>query len=90
LTIVAMTDDLDALFAAQGGVATTAQLLTLLSRSRLDIGIRDGELMKVWPGVYSCDEPDTHIRLRGLDLRAGEPVAICLATAAAAYGFDTE
>ena len=29
-------------------------------------------------------------RLRGLDLRVGEPVAICLGTAAAAFGFDTE
>jgi hypothetical protein len=85
-----MTGDLDRLFDAQGGVATTAQLLTVLSRSRLDIDIRDGELVKVWPGVYSRDEPDTITRLRGLDLRAGEPVAICLATAAAAYGFDTE
>jgi len=28
--------------------------------------------------------------LKGLDLRAGERVAICLGTAAAAYGFDTE
>jgi hypothetical protein len=85
-----MTGDLDALFDAQGGVATTAQLLTLFSRSRLDISIRDGDLVKVWPGIYGREEPDTHMRLRGLDLRAREPVAICLATAAAAYGFDTE
>lgn len=35
-------------------------------------------------------EPDTQVRLRGLDLRAGEPVALCLSSAAAAYGFDTE
>jgi hypothetical protein len=90
LTIVAMTDHLDALFDAQGGVATTAQLLTIFSRSQLDIGIRDGELMKVWLGVYARDEPDTLLRLRGVDLRAGEPVAMCLATAAAVYGFDTE
>jgi len=85
-----MTRDLDALFDVQGGVATTAQLLTLFSRSRLDISISDGELVKVCPGIYSREEPDTHLRLRGLDLRAGEPVAICLATAAAAYGFDSE
>lgn len=85
-----MRTDLDALFNAQDGVATTAQLLQIFSRSHLDIAIRDGELMKVWPGVYSRGEPDTLLRLSGLDLRAGEPVAICLATAAAAYGFDTE
>jgi hypothetical protein len=89
LTIVTMTD-LDAVFRAQGGVATSGQLLRFYSRSRLDIEIRDGWLIKVWPGVYSRDEPDTMTRLRGLDLRAGEPVAICLGTAAAAYGFDTE
>jgi hypothetical protein len=85
-----MRTDLDALFDAQGGVATTAQLLQVCSRSHLDTAIRDGGLMKVWPGVYSRHEADTLLRLRGLDLRAGEPVAICLATAAAAYGFDTE
>ena len=85
-----MADELDALFTAYGGVATTAQLLTVLSRSRLDIGIERGDLVKVWPGVYARDEPDVDLQLRGLDLRAGEPVAICLGTAAAAYGFDTE
>ncbi|CAA0134655.1 Uncharacterised protein [Mycolicibacterium vanbaalenii] len=81
---------LDELFATQGGVATTAQLLTAYSRSRLDTAIRDGALLKVWPGVYSREEPDILIRLRGLDLRAGGPVAVCLGTAAAAYGFDTQ
>ncbi len=85
-----MSDDVAALLDRQGGVATTAQLLNVLSRSRLDTRIRTGELLKVWPGVYSGAEPDDGIRLRGLDLRAGEPVAMCLATAAAAYGFDTE
>ncbi|PRC45004.1 hypothetical protein C6A85_97360 [Mycobacterium sp. ITM-2017-0098] len=83
-------DDLDAMFRVQGGVATSGQLLKFYSRSRLDTKIRDGGLIKVWPGVYSRDEPDTVMRLRGLDLRAGERVAICLGTAAAAYGFDTE
>ncbi|KAA0120440.1 hypothetical protein [Mycolicibacterium sp. P9-22] len=85
-----MPDDVAALLASQGGVATTAQLLNVLSRSRLDTRIRTGDLLKVWPGVYSREEPDNLTRLRGLDLRAGEPVAICLGTAAAAYGFDTE
>ncbi|ANI40764.1 hypothetical protein [Mycolicibacterium vaccae] len=82
--------EFDEQFREQGGVATTAQLLQFCSRSRLDTEIRDGRLIKVWPGVYSRVEPDTMTRLRGLDLRAGEPVAICLGTAAAAYGFDTE
>lgn len=52
--------------------------------------IRDGALVKVWPGVYSATEPDNTLRLKGLDLRAGEPVAICLGTAATAFGFATE
>ncbi|AFM18083.1 hypothetical protein Mycch_3343 [Mycolicibacterium chubuense NBB4] len=82
--------DLGELFDIQGGVATTAQLLERLSRSRLDRDIVRGELIKVWPGVYSRKEPDVMTKLRGLDLRAGVPVAICLGTAAAAYGFDVQ
>lgn len=85
-----MSDQMVALAERQGGVLSTAQLLAEVSRSRLDTMIRTGALLKVWPGVYSLVEPDNHIRLSGLDLRAGEPVAICLGTAAAAYGFDTE
>jgi hypothetical protein len=81
---------LEDLLVEQGGVATTGQLLTVFSRSQLDTRIQRGELVKVWPGVYGRDEPDTMTRLRGLDLRAGEPVAICLSTAAAAFEFDTE
>jgi hypothetical protein len=83
-------NDLEILFDGQGGVVTTGQLLSVLSRSQLDTRIQRGDVIKVWPGVYSREEPDTLVRLRGLDLRAGEPVAICLSTAAAAYGFDTE
>lgn len=55
-------------------------------QTRLDAG----ELTRVWPGIYCAGAPDNLVRMRGLDLRAGEPVAICLATAAAAFGFDTE
>jgi hypothetical protein len=85
-----MNGDVDELFEAQGEVATTAQLLAVLTRSQLDTSIGSGQLLKVWPGVYSRCEPDTLIRLRGVDLRAGQRVPICLGTAAAAYGFDTE
>ena len=85
-----MTDGVGQLFESQGDVATTAQLLAILTRSQLDTRIANGHLVKVWPGVYSRVEPDTSIRLRGVDLRAGERVAMCLGTAAAAYGFDTE
>jgi hypothetical protein len=82
--------ELDDLFQAQHGVATTGQLRGLLTRRKLETLAKRGELVKIWPGVYGRDDPDTHLRLRGLDLRAGEDVAICLGTAALAYGFDTE
>jgi hypothetical protein len=85
-----MTDDLDTLLAAQGGVATAAQLQAHLGRATFETGVARGELVSVWTGIYAQTEPDNLMRLRGLDLRAGEPVAVCLQTAAAAYGFDTE
>lgn len=85
-----MTNDLSSLLNTQGGVATTGQLLRILTRRSLETKLRHGELVKVWAGVYGRGDPDTMMRLRGLDLRAGEPVAICLGTAAQAYGFATE
>ena len=85
-----MSAELEALLVAQGGVATTGQLLDILGRAAFEAGVGTGALAPVWTGVYSRAEPDNLIRLRGLDLRAGEPVPICLGTAAAAYGFDTE
>ena len=83
-------DALDALLATQDGVATAGQLLELLGRRRLETLIDAGDLVKVWTGVYAPPEVDDLTRLRGLDLRAGQRVPICLATAARAYGFDTE
>jgi hypothetical protein len=83
-------DAVQAVLDAHGGVATSGQLRDVLSRSQLDTRIARGDLIKVWTGVYASAEPDTKTRLRGLDLRAGAPVAICLGTAAAAHGFDTE
>jgi hypothetical protein len=85
-----MADDLDTLLGDQGGVATTAQLLRRLGRAGFESRVAQGELVSVWTGIYCRTEPDLLIRLRGLDLRAGEPVALCLGSAAAAYGFDTE
>ncbi|OJZ68426.1 hypothetical protein BRW64_02275 [Mycolicibacterium diernhoferi] len=49
-------------------MATTAQLPNVLSRSRLDAEIRTGELLKVWPGVYSAAEPDDDIRSRAVEI----------------------
>ncbi len=46
--------------------------------------------MKIFPDIYSLGAPDALTRLRGLDLRCGEHLAVCLGTAAAIFGFDTE
>lgn len=52
--------------------------------------LKSAELVQILPGIYSLGAPGALTRLRGLDLRCGEPVAVCLGTAAAVYGFDTE
>src|SRR5690625_1799321 len=85
-----MTNELDTLLAGQSGVATAGQLQRCLGRAAFDTGVARGDLVPVWFGVYARTDPDPMTRLAGLDLRAGEPVAICLGTAAAVYGFDTE
>ena len=85
-----MTPELDLLFAAQGGVATSAQILTYLRVAAMQRQVRRGQLVKLWPNIYSQGSTSRYARLSGLDLRCGEPVAVCLGTAAAAFGFDTE
>jgi hypothetical protein len=45
---------------------------------------------RIWHGVYSRGPADTARKLKGLDLTCGEVVGICMATAARAYGFDTQ
>ena len=88
--MAAMNDDIIALFAAQGGVATSGQILTHLTRRRFEAAVNTGVLERLWQGVYCLGEPTDGLRLRGLDLSCGKPVAVCLATAAALFGFDTE
>ncbi|ANW63703.1 hypothetical protein BCA37_08905 [Mycobacterium sp. djl-10] len=83
-------EKLDLLLHIQGDVATTAQLLRTVGRARFESLVSASDLAAVWTGVYTRGDLTDEIRLRGLDLRAGEPVAMCLGTAAAAYGFDTE
>jgi hypothetical protein len=85
-----MSVDLEALFDRQRGVATSAQVLDVLSRRAFAAMLKTGEMTRIWPGIYGQGEIDIAQRLRGLDLRTGEPVALCLASAAAVYGFDTE
>ncbi|MFL0286261.1 hypothetical protein ACJH6J_15750 [Mycobacterium sp. SMC-18] len=85
-----MDADLQALLDLQDGVATSAQILSKLSRRTFDSYLKTGALERIWQGIYSRGEPDDWTRLRGLDLSAGKPVPVCLGTAAALYGFDTE
>lgn len=69
-------------------LATTAELLTVMTRQQLDVQVRKGGLVRVWRGVYSLDEPDLMTRLGALDRLIGEQAVACLHTAAALYGFD--
>jgi hypothetical protein len=85
-----MHSELGRLLDAQGGVVTSAQALTFLTRRGLEAHVNNGALQKVWYGVYGRGEVTAALRLRGLDLAAGTTVAACMGTAAAAYGFDTE
>jgi hypothetical protein len=85
-----MVDALIELFRAQGGVATSAQILTHMARRAFEAEVNSGALERLWQGIYCLGEPDDALRLRGLDLLCGRRVPVCLATAAAVYGFDTE
>ena len=85
-----MHDGLAELFDRQGGVATTAQILALVSRRYLDNLLDCAALERIWRGVYGRGDLDESLRLRGLDVSCGEEVVMCLATAARAHGFDTE
>lgn len=90
-----MDNRLRTLLDRQGGVVTSAQALTILTRRGLEAELRRGPLQKIWYGIYGTDgdcdgEPSDELRLRGLDLATGTTVAVCLGTAAALYGFDTE
>lgn len=85
-----MHAELSAIFERQHGVATTAQILGVVSRRHLEALLDCTAVERMWHGVYSWGAADSDRRLRGLDLTCGEVVAVCLGTAAAAYGFDTE
>lgn len=74
----------------QGGVATSAQLLAHLTRREFERAVRTGVFDRLWQGIYCRGEATDELRLRGLDLATGVPVAVCLGTAAARHGFDTE
>ena len=82
--------DIESVLLARGGLATTAELLTVTTRKRLAGFIKAGRLIRVCHGVYALDEPDIVGKLAAFDLVAGQPIVACMGTAAALYGFDTE
>jgi len=75
---------------ASGGLATTAELLTTVTRRQLGGLVKAGRLIRVCHGVYAVSRPDVLGQLAALDLSAREPIVSCMGTAAALYGFDTE
>jgi hypothetical protein len=85
-----MHADLEQLLASQQGIATSGQILAIISRRAFDSELKSGSLERIWQGIYCRGEPDDMLRLRGLDLSCGTKVATCLGTAAAMHGFDTE
>ena len=85
-----METTLQQLFDDQGGVATSGQILSVVSRYHFESVLKAHSLERIWQGVYCCGEPTDELRLRGLDLACDSPVAVCLATAASMFGFDTE
>lgn len=72
------------------GLATTVELLTVMTRQQLDVQVRKGGLIRIWRGVYSSAEPDLLTRLRALDLLVGDHAVACMHTAADLYGFGVE
>jgi hypothetical protein len=73
-----------------GGFATTAQLLTVMTRQQIDVQAKNGGLVRVWHGVYSAQQPNLLGSLAALDIFMGQHAVACLGTAAALHGFDTE
>lgn len=61
-----------------------------MTRQQLDVQVKNGELVRVWYGVYAAQEPNLLGRLAALDMFIGQPAVVCMGTAATLYGFDTE
>lgn len=85
-----MDPTLRQLFDEQGGVATSGQILAVVRRYTFEAVLKASDLERLWHGVYCLGEPTDELRLRGLDLWCGTMVPVCLASAAALFGFDTE
>ncbi|MCV7066273.1 hypothetical protein H7H51_12055 [Mycolicibacterium farcinogenes] len=78
------------LFDEQNGVATSGQILSLMTRHAFECAVDSGVLERIWYGIYSPAERCEQLLLHGLDLACGRKVPLCLASAAAVHGFDTE
>lgn len=85
-----MNTQLRALFAAHDGVASFRDLQTVLSRREIHRLLRNRHIARILPGVYAMGTPSKRALLGALDLLCGELVVVCLSTAAAVFGFDTE
>ncbi|MDR3656907.1 MAG: hypothetical protein P4L48_14975 [Mycobacterium sp.] len=85
-----MQSDVAAVLRNGGGFATTAQLLTVMTRQKLDVQVRNRGLIRVWFGVYAAHEPSLLGRLAALDIFLGRESVVCMGTAAKLYGFDVE
>lgn len=81
---------LDEFFAARGGLVTTAELLTVITRKALASHLEAGAVFRVCHGVYALEPPDTSGRLAALELATGKPIVACMGTAAQFHGFDIE
>lgn len=79
---------LDEFFRANGGLVTTAQLLSVINRKTLASHLRAGAIVRVCHGVYAMEPPDTLGRLAALELATGKPIVACMGTAAELHGFD--
>jgi hypothetical protein len=82
--------DVRALLSNTGGFATTAQLRKMMTRQEIDVQVKNGNLIRVWYGVYAATEPDLLGRLEALDVFMGRRAVACMGTAARLYGFDVE
>jgi hypothetical protein len=85
-----MNVELERTLERQDCVATSGQILQCVTRYAFDRMVDDGRLERMWQGIYCRGEPTDALRLRGIDLSCGRTVAVCLGTAAAVHGFDTE
>lgn len=78
------------MFAANRGVVTTAQLLSVITKKTLASHLEAGAIVRVWHGVYALEPPDTVGRLTALEMVTGRPIVACMGTAAEFHGFDIE